>query len=189
APFIQPWARVTTRLFQAVENIGLATSGMLGARLGDRLGMQISWMTLIRRIMARPCAPVEQVVQLGIDDFSFRRGRKFGTILVDMQSRKIIDLLPDRKAETASVWMSAHGGFCILPRNGVLVSGEYAKTPSFHMRDSSTCFLAWSDNERFFQTPEDSFRFKLDGISLSTVFAIGILPPQYSLSHSFSFGT
>ena len=84
APFIHPWARVTTRLFQAVENIGLATSGMLGARLGDRLGMQISWMTLIRRIMARPCAPVEQVVQLGIDDFSFRRGRKFGTILVDM---------------------------------------------------------------------------------------------------------
>src|SRR5438132_7084935 len=66
APFIQPWARVTTRLFQAVENIGLATSGMLGARLGDRLGMQTSWMTMIRRIMARPCAPVEQVVQLGI---------------------------------------------------------------------------------------------------------------------------
>ena len=73
APFIQPWARVTTRLFQAVENIGLATSGMLGARLGDRLGMQISWMTLIRRIMARPCAPVEQVVQLGIDDFCATR--------------------------------------------------------------------------------------------------------------------
>src|SRR6266568_1968870 len=42
APFIHPWARVTTRLFQAVENIGLATSGMLGARLGDRLGMQTS---------------------------------------------------------------------------------------------------------------------------------------------------
>jgi transposase len=50
----------------------------------------------------------EQVVQLGIDDFSFRRGQKFGTIHVDMQSRKIIDLLPDRKAETASAWMSAH---------------------------------------------------------------------------------
>ena len=123
APFIQPWARVTTRLFQAVENIGLATSGMLGARLGDRLGMQTSWMTLIRRIMARPCAPVEQVVQLGIDDFSFRRGRKFGTILVDMQSRKIIDLLPDRKAETASVWMSAHPEIDLVSRDR---GGEYA---------------------------------------------------------------
>jgi transposase len=42
APFINPWARVTTRLFQAVENIGLATSGMLGTRLGDRLGIRTS---------------------------------------------------------------------------------------------------------------------------------------------------
>jgi transposase len=91
-PFIHPWARVTTRFFQAMEQIGLATSGMLGARLGDRLGMQASWMTILRRVMARPSASVKQVVQLGIDDFSFRRGRTFGTILVDMQSHQVIDL-------------------------------------------------------------------------------------------------
>ena len=42
APFIQPWARVTTRFLQAVESIDLATSGMLGARLGERLGIQAS---------------------------------------------------------------------------------------------------------------------------------------------------
>ena len=117
APFIQPWARVTTRLFQAVEDIGLATSGMLGMRLGDRLGIQTSWMTIIRRMMARPPAPVERVVQLGIDDFSFRRGRKFGTILVDLQSRDIIDLLPDRKAKTASDWMSAHPEIDLVSRD------------------------------------------------------------------------
>ena len=91
SPFIRPWARVTTRLFQEVENIGLATSGMLGTRLGVRLGIRTSWMTIIRRMMARSPAPVEQVVQLGIDDFSFRRGRKFGPILVDLQSRNSID--------------------------------------------------------------------------------------------------
>jgi transposase len=67
-PFIEPWARVTTRLFQAMEQIGLATSGMLGARLGDRLGMPASWMTILRRVMALPTAPVGQVSQLGIDD-------------------------------------------------------------------------------------------------------------------------
>lgn len=116
-PFIQPWARVTTRLFQEVENIGLATSGMLGTRLGDRIGIRTSWMTIIRRIMARAIPPVEQVVQLGIDDFAFRRGRKFGTILVDMQSRKIIDLLPDRKAETASAWMSTHPEIDLVSRD------------------------------------------------------------------------
>ena len=117
APFIQPWARVTTRLFEEVENIGLATSGMLGTRLGDRIGIRTSWMTIIRRMMARATPPVERVVQLGIDDFSFRRGRKFGTILVDLQSREIIDLLPDRKAKTASDWMSAHPEIDLVSRD------------------------------------------------------------------------
>jgi transposase len=73
APFIQPWARVTTRLFQEVENIGLATSAMLGMRLGDRLGIRTSWMTILRRIMAYPAAPLERVIELGIDDFCATR--------------------------------------------------------------------------------------------------------------------
>ena len=116
-PFIQPWARVTTRFFQAMEQIGLATSGMLGARLGDRLGMQASWMTILRRMMAHPSASVEQVVQLGIDDFSFRRGRTFGTILVDLQSHQVIDLLPDRSVKTVSAWMSAHPEIRLVSRD------------------------------------------------------------------------
>jgi transposase len=103
APFVEPWARVTARLHQTIQIIGLATGGMLGARVTDRLGIQTCWMTIIRRIMALPTAPVEAVAELGIDDFSFRRGRKFGTILVDMQSHQVIDLLPDRKKETAAV--------------------------------------------------------------------------------------
>jgi hypothetical protein len=58
--------------------------------------------------MALPTLPVEHVSELGIDDFSFRRGKKFGTILVDMQSHRTIDLLPDRKKETAAAWMRGH---------------------------------------------------------------------------------
>ena len=57
------------------------------------------------------------------------------------------------------------------------------------MRVSSTCFQAWSDNERFFQTPEDSFPFKLKSITKVVVFAIGIFLPQYSPSNPFSCGT
>ena len=51
---------MTTRLFQAVENIGIATSGMLGARLGDRLGMQTSWMTMIPRVAQRDAKEKEK---------------------------------------------------------------------------------------------------------------------------------
>jgi transposase len=92
ASFVEPWARVTSRLYQSVQSIGFATGGMLGARLAGRLGIQTCWMTIIHRMMSLPTKPVEQVVELGIDDFSFRRGRKFGSILVDMQSHKVIDL-------------------------------------------------------------------------------------------------
>lgn len=90
---------------------------MLGTRLGDQIGIRTSWMTVIRRMMALATPPVERIVQLGIDDFSFRRGHKYGTILVDMQSRKIIDLLPDRKAQTASAWMSAHPEIDLVSRD------------------------------------------------------------------------
>jgi transposase len=96
---------------------------MLGARVTDRLGIQTCWMTILRRMMALPTEPVEHVVELGIDDFAFRRGRKFGSILVNMQSHQVIDLLPDRKAETAKAWMKAHPEIKLVSRDR---GGDYA---------------------------------------------------------------
>src|SRR6266699_3415803 len=122
-PFVEPWARVTRRQYQSVQTIGFATGGMLGARVTDRLGIQTCWMTILRRMMALPTEPVEQVVELGIDDFALRRGRKFGSILVNMQSHKVIDLLPDRKAETAKAWMKAHPEIKLVSRDR---GGDYA---------------------------------------------------------------
>jgi len=106
--FVLPWARLTVRLGFALQSLGLATCGELGTRLAARLALQTSPTTILRRIMVLPTAAVERVSELGRDDFSCRRGRKFGTILVDMQSHQTIDLLPDRKQETAAAWMSAH---------------------------------------------------------------------------------
>lgn len=87
APFASPRARVTERLFQIVQIIGLAASGRLGVRVTDRLGIQTSRVAILRRIMALPAKPVGHVVQLGIDDFSFKRGRTFGTLLVNLHTR------------------------------------------------------------------------------------------------------
>jgi transposase len=121
--FVQPWAQVTTRLFEEVQAIGLATSGELGTRLADRIGMHTSPTTTLRRIMALPPLVSQQVSLLGIDDWSFRRGRTFGTILVDLTSRKILDLLPDRDAETAAAWMRKHPEIEVVSRDR---GGEYA---------------------------------------------------------------
>ena len=121
--FVLPWARLTVRLCEALQSLGLATCGELGTRLAERLAIQTSPTTILRRIMVLPTAAIEQVSELGIDDFAFRRGRKFGTILVDLQSHNVIDLLPDRKAATAKAWMKAHPEIKLVSRDR---GGDYA---------------------------------------------------------------
>ena len=108
SPFVEPWAKVTNRLCEAIQAIGLSTSGSLGARLAARLGIASSWMTVLRRIMDLPTPAAGSVVALGIDDFSFRRGRKFGTILVNLEKHQVIDLLDERSSKTAADWMRCH---------------------------------------------------------------------------------
>ena len=90
---VQSYARMTNRLRQWIEVIGRATSGEVGARLAEHLGMCASPTTILPRLMALPTPPAGTVSVLGIDDCSFRRGRKFGTILVDLTTHTIIDLL------------------------------------------------------------------------------------------------
>jgi transposase len=122
-PFVAPRARVTGRLFQIVQIIGLATGGRLGVRVTDRLGIQTSRVTMLRRIMALPAEPVGRVVQLGIDDFSFKRGRTFGTLLVNLQTHQVIEVFPDRKAETSATWMASHPEIELVSRDR---GGDYA---------------------------------------------------------------
>ena len=81
--FVEPWARTTIRHCQQITSIGLATCGKGGARLAARLGIQTSRQTILCRIMDLPNVSTGSVVFLGIDDFSFRRSYRFGTILVE----------------------------------------------------------------------------------------------------------
>ena len=123
APFVAPSARVTARLFQMVQIIGLATGGRLGVRVTAPMGIQTSRHTILRRIMALPAKPVGPVIQLGIDDFSFKRGRTFGTLLVNMQTHQVVDVLADRKAETSATWMASHPEIELVSRDR---GGDYA---------------------------------------------------------------
>lgn len=72
------------------------------------MGIQTSRFTILRRIMVLPTEPVEHVTHLGIDDFSFRRGHRFGTILVDLQTHKVLDVLSDRTADTSAKCQAVH---------------------------------------------------------------------------------
>lgn len=106
--FVEPWAQMTLRLVAILQAIGLSTSGSLGARLANRLSVKTSWMTILRRIMELSTPATPSVTVLGVDDFSFKRGRRFGTILVDLSTHQVIDLLPERKSESTAAWMQNH---------------------------------------------------------------------------------
>src|SRR5256714_12710526 len=97
---VQSYARMTNRLREALVALGLATSAQVSERLAPKLGMLVSAPTLLRRLRAVACPPPKSVRILGVDDWAWKKGQTYGTILVDLEKRCPIELLPDRKEET-----------------------------------------------------------------------------------------
>lgn len=120
---VQPWAKMTLRLCAALQAIGLASCGEVGARLGVKLGMPLSPTTILRQVMALPPLLPGKVRILGLDDWSWRRGTRYGTILVNLETHRVVDLLPDRTAATATAWLGDHPEIIFISRDR---SGEYA---------------------------------------------------------------
>lgn len=110
-------ARTTARLSDVQTDTGLALGGAAGARLLARQGLPGGRQTLLRRVRraALPEAPAPQVV--GIDDWAWRKGQHYGTILVDLQRGRPIDLLADRTTETVATWFRHHPTVEVVARD------------------------------------------------------------------------
>lgn len=121
---VEPYARKTTRLHEILELVGFALGGEAGARLIRRLGMKASPTALLRYIREAASVTHQAPEVIGVDDFSLRRGRRFGTIIVDLERHRPIDLLPDRSAPTLAAWLKAHPSARTIGRDG---SKEYAR--------------------------------------------------------------
>ena len=109
-PDLRAYARKTSKLEEALLAIVLELGGRAGARLAAELGLLVGRDALLSR--ARRAAPTDagEVRVLGVDDFAFRRGARYGTILVDLERRRVVDLLPERSQESLVAWLERHPG-------------------------------------------------------------------------------
>lgn len=110
----------------ALQQIGLALGGRAGVRLATPLGMPTSRMTLLRRIRALELPPYAPPTVVGIDDWAWRKGHTYGTLVVDRERHCPIALLPKREMETVAQWLRAHPDIAIVARDRAEAYAEAA---------------------------------------------------------------
>lgn len=110
-------ARTTGPLAESHQAIGFALGGEAGSRLAERLALPTSPDTLLRRVKAAPEEPLPPARYVGVDDWATRKGHHYGTILIDLERHRVIDILPERDAVALKKWLEEHPGVEIVTRD------------------------------------------------------------------------
>jgi transposase len=115
---VSRYARRSDRARDALSWVTLALGGRAGTRLAHKLGLLASRTTLLHELRRRthPCAPSSPRV-LGIDEWAWKKGHRYGTMLCDLEQGRVIDLLPTRDAETVAAWLRQHPSVQVVSRD------------------------------------------------------------------------
>lgn len=114
---VPAFARRTARLLDALRTLAFAAGGHGGARLAHAVAMPTSVRTLLRLMHTQPTLPFPAPRVVGIDDWAWKKGRNYGTLIVDLERRQPIDVLPDRAPDTVAAWLRAHPSIEVITRD------------------------------------------------------------------------
>ena len=128
---VKAYARRTERLNTSLTILAFAMGSREGTKVVSKIGMPASRDTLICLIRKYPTREVEPPTVIGVDDWAFRKGHNYGTIICDLEAGRTIDLLPDREAETLKNWLQQYPSVEIVTRDRskAYASGASAGAP------------------------------------------------------------
>src|SRR6266487_792137 len=119
----RPHAQRSIRLQEALRHLGIALGGQAGTHLGSELGISGSRDTILRLVRTTELPAVATSKKVGVDDWAWKRGHRYGTLVCDLERGIPIDLLPDRSVETVTAWFQQHPSVDLISRDR---ASEYA---------------------------------------------------------------
>lgn len=143
------FGRRTERLEGIVHHIGVALGGRPGERTAGRLLLPASKDTLLRTVRRRARAPGAKARVVGVDDWAWRKGHRYGTVICDLERRVVLDLLPDREPATVAAWLAARPSIEIIAG---IVRGKFLFLETawiFLIRSKKVVKNQWRKNSDF----------------------------------------
>ena len=116
-PDIVPYARRTKRAAKILDSFAIELTGRLGSIMSKQLSISVSSSTITRIAHSQQLLDIQQPNVLGVDDWAYRKGVSYGTILIDMETSRPIELLPSRDGQVLKDWLLKYNDVKIITRD------------------------------------------------------------------------